>query len=427
MSGRVTDDGLSEVIGFILIIAVLVVIASLYVTYVVPAQGREAEIEHMTYIKNQFVDFKITVDSLWINKQVNTSVSQNFEMGTLGQKTEGEFIFLPLTQPIGSDGKMEVNTSAATGTIQINIEDGLFDNMGDIGRDNIESVLINPDIYRQLLYYRSIYPSQITNMIQITIPIDPDPIKQIPVDPNDFSQNASTIYHIVDIFPNSTIGPDYYSNANWTASFNLIRAPSFFVTSLNATRFSTEKSPLLMNTNYHYEISMSLVKKNLTTTVNYPIFQNFTITSTNSRPLDFWVNLQDPAYGLDTYGPIIAKRSDGLPISYSSINLTQNWDFNQSTAMNVSTSMNISLINDAIKMGYSDQDVSTGLTNMGKLSYRSSNYYWIPQEYFYQMGGVFLNQTGEVTKLLPLISLGVTPNNTPSVSINKLIIVGQVG
>ena len=73
MSGRVTDDGLSEVIGFILIIAVLVVIASLYVTYVVPAQGREAEIEHMTYIKNQFVDFKIALDSLWINQNYSSA------------------------------------------------------------------------------------------------------------------------------------------------------------------------------------------------------------------------------------------------------------------------------------------------------------------------------------------------------------------
>ena len=39
MSGRVTDDGLSEVIGFILIIAIIVILGSLYMTYVIPSQG----------------------------------------------------------------------------------------------------------------------------------------------------------------------------------------------------------------------------------------------------------------------------------------------------------------------------------------------------------------------------------------------------
>jgi len=75
-----------------------VVIASLYVTYVVPAQGREAEIEHMNYIKDQFVDFKLAIDSLWINQEDNISISQNIEMGTLGQKNRRTVYFLAISK-----------------------------------------------------------------------------------------------------------------------------------------------------------------------------------------------------------------------------------------------------------------------------------------------------------------------------------------
>jgi len=45
MSGRVSNDTLSEVIGFILIIGLLVVVLSLYITYIVPSEGRTNEIE----------------------------------------------------------------------------------------------------------------------------------------------------------------------------------------------------------------------------------------------------------------------------------------------------------------------------------------------------------------------------------------------
>jgi hypothetical protein len=34
------DDAISEVIGFVLILALIAIVASLYLTYVVPAQGR---------------------------------------------------------------------------------------------------------------------------------------------------------------------------------------------------------------------------------------------------------------------------------------------------------------------------------------------------------------------------------------------------
>jgi hypothetical protein len=59
------EPGLSEVIGFVLIIGLIVVEASLYLTYGVPAQGRENEIVHMNEIKDQFVGYKLSLDSLF--------------------------------------------------------------------------------------------------------------------------------------------------------------------------------------------------------------------------------------------------------------------------------------------------------------------------------------------------------------------------
>ena len=42
MTHKVNDHGLSEVIGFVLILALVIAAISLWMTYVLPAQGREA-------------------------------------------------------------------------------------------------------------------------------------------------------------------------------------------------------------------------------------------------------------------------------------------------------------------------------------------------------------------------------------------------
>ncbi len=100
------DGAISEVIGFVLILALIAIVASLYLTYVVPSQGRDLEIAHMDVIQNQFLDYKSTVDSLWLNNQYNTQVSSPFTLGTNPGSTQGSFINLPLFQPITSGGTM---------------------------------------------------------------------------------------------------------------------------------------------------------------------------------------------------------------------------------------------------------------------------------------------------------------------------------
>ena len=63
------EAGLSEVVGFVLIIALLMAVFSLYLTYGVPAQGRENEILHMGVVKDQFIAYKIGLDSLSTNNK----------------------------------------------------------------------------------------------------------------------------------------------------------------------------------------------------------------------------------------------------------------------------------------------------------------------------------------------------------------------
>lgn len=104
-----SDRAISEVIGFILIIALIAIIASLYLTYVVPSIGRDMEIAHMDVIQEQFLDYKTTVDSLWLNGQYNIQVSSPFTLGTNPGSTQGSFVNMPLFQPVTSGGTLVVN------------------------------------------------------------------------------------------------------------------------------------------------------------------------------------------------------------------------------------------------------------------------------------------------------------------------------
>ena len=109
MTVKRREAGLSEVIGFVLILGLLVAVASLYLTYGVPAQGRENEILHMNDVKDQFVTYKIGLDSLFNNNKVGTAVSNTFNLGTSGGFTQGSISFLPFMSPVSSGGTLAIN------------------------------------------------------------------------------------------------------------------------------------------------------------------------------------------------------------------------------------------------------------------------------------------------------------------------------
>ena len=115
------DDALSEVVGFVLLLAVIVVALSLYQVYGVPAAGRENEIAHMNQVKDRFVDYKISLDSLWVNNRSGVLLSTAFDLGTGAAATGGGGFVLPILSPAGSGGRVSVNSG---GGANLTIEAG---------------------------------------------------------------------------------------------------------------------------------------------------------------------------------------------------------------------------------------------------------------------------------------------------------------
>ena len=112
------DDALSEVVGFVLLLALIVVALSLYQVYGVPAAGRENEIAHMNQVKDRFVDYKIALDSLWINDREGVLISTAFDLGTGAATTAGSALSFPILSPAGSGGTLVVKSGGANLTIK---------------------------------------------------------------------------------------------------------------------------------------------------------------------------------------------------------------------------------------------------------------------------------------------------------------------
>lgn len=111
------DRALSEVVGFVLLLGVLVAAASLWMTFVVPAEGRENEITQMDTVRDRFTDYKIGLDSLWLNNQSGITVSTSFNLGSGGGNTQASGLFLPLLQPQASSATLSVINMTDTLTV----------------------------------------------------------------------------------------------------------------------------------------------------------------------------------------------------------------------------------------------------------------------------------------------------------------------
>lgn len=157
-----SDDALSEVIGFILIIAILMIFLSLWMVYVVPAEGRQQEIEHMNYVRNWFTQYKVTADSLWINHDAEKTLtgvtfSNSLTLGSQGGATQAGGLFLPVMSPIGSTGAVAVANHVVPvggGTERIEVFiDGDPQYALELGR--IEFIATNHYWIRQEYFYQN--------------------------------------------------------------------------------------------------------------------------------------------------------------------------------------------------------------------------------------------------------------------------------
>jgi hypothetical protein len=365
------ESGLSEVIGFVLIIGLLVVVASLYLTYGVPAQGREGEILHMNEVKDQFVAYKLSLDSLFNNNKVGTTVSNSFTLGTSGGFTQGAFSFIPMMSPVSSGGTFAINQrTVEPETLSI----------------SSRSLMLNDSV-----------------KYEVDLPA------QVNYTPNHVYVNIST----PTVLNQNVISGVTINTSLWTTTVNLTPRFSYFVnytssslpcpgTSLDGPELNAGTVCLIPHNNFKYsgsDLQISIYKGNVVTMQNYPVYENV------SQGTPYTIDLMDDAYGLKSL--TTPPQHISLRNTLGSITATGNitYDF---TEMNPYTSSPIPL---------------------GSIEYHAQNNYWIPQNYYYQMGGVFLEQMdGNVTyKLPPEITFAYDNQTDPAkkivtVNINALTI-----
>jgi hypothetical protein len=117
---RTSENGLSEVVGFVLILGVLVAAMSLWMMYMVPVNGREDEITQMNAVKDRFTDYKMSLDSLWINNDPDgvshsgVTISTAFNLGIGGGNTQASGLFLPLLKPVASSASLSLKDEGDT-------------------------------------------------------------------------------------------------------------------------------------------------------------------------------------------------------------------------------------------------------------------------------------------------------------------------
>jgi len=371
-----SETALSEVIGFVLILGLVTVALSLYLTYGVPAQGRENEILHMDVVKDQFFVYKIGLDSLFTNNLVGTTLSNTFSLGTGGGYTQGSNSIIPIMSPVSSGGLFLICPSTRSETLTI----------------TSQSYIINS-----------------TERTSVALPA------KVNYTPNHVYVNISGIAPD-DLSSDRSFGVRV-NTSTWIATVNLTPQVTFYqyyipVESSNCLGLNNNGTPISINNTclvpmfqYHYtgtDLTLSIIKVNISTMQNFPVYTNV------KSGVNYTVDLMDSAYGLNA-----------VTIPGDFINIER------------PPSKTMGLINGTgtITYDFAEENYNKSIT-LGAIEYRSENYYWIFQTYYYQMGGVFLSQSdGNTTyKLPPEITFSYnSSSHISTVNISALAISNPIG
>jgi len=373
MPAQRSDEGLSEVIGFILILALIAALASLYITYVVPAQGRELEIKHMAGINDQFLQYKMAVDSLWINDQRNVPISNTFTLGTVTGLTQGGFV-IPIFQPYPSSGTISVNGREDKLTIE---GDFLEDAPG-----SAISSLVTPVNYEPGHLYIQVMTTDTSKGGGLVLKPD-NGNWEIWLNVTNVINPGMESSGTVPPFPTPK---DVKSSISWAdledwINRNLNNAGGW-ISQLNATLGTRVPA-----------ITMTMTKNGNAT------FSDLVVVKNVQNKTWYTIDLLDDAYGL----------GEDLAIPFTPvINPTGTWITYHYPG----------------RVGYRASSSINESHRMGSLEFRSGNNYWVQQDYYYQQGGVFLWQPdGMVTKVVPLISV-TNRTGIPTVRMVDIIING---
>ena len=261
-AGSHREQALSEVIGFVLILGIVMAAFSLYLIYGVPVQGRENEINHMSDINDQFVSYKIGVDSLWTNQQTGLAMSTTFPLGTAGQTAQGSTSIIPVLQPVGSTGVIAINQRTTTPEIFTISSNSYISNKTAILSGTPLS--ITPSPYTQV-YLNPLSGLQV-NITASTVSQNENPARSVII-------NGNTWNATINITPQMTYYLTYALTGQGTNQ-NLTSAPAY---NYNRT-----------------DITITVLKNGIKSLDGVTIYSNIQQGTTYS------VNLLDPAYGLNS-------------------------------------------------------------------------------------------------------------------------------
>lgn len=378
-TGTHRESGLSEVIGFVLIIGLLVVIASLYLTYGVPAQGRENEILHMNVVKDQFVSYKISLDSLFTNNKVGTTVSNSFNLGTSGGYTQGAFSFIPIMSPINSGGVIAINQRTL-----------------DPETLNISS--------ESLVYDSTIPASVFTHSVQP--PVNPTPPTELRVFVDTTSAQVSDLAAPYGLQLSGSGSdpaiPAWIFWANLTPRYSPVKYSTYTgFTDLGGGNFLLTGETIHEQSLYNRtDLTITVIKNG-----NKTIDEQIVYANVQAVPGNYSINVLDDAYGL------------------------KNYLGNESITVSINNATSPVKNSGRIRFNAQDEVFRYSPIPLGSIEYRAHNNYWIAQDYYYQMGGIFLQQgDGNTTyKLPPEISFSYVHDDDPAkrivtVNINALTI-----
>jgi len=140
MSVNKRDSALSEVIGMILIIAILVAVMTVYTVYIVPENGKAAEINHMREIRASFLELSYLIDSLVANEKTGETATIPIRL-----RSDPAPGMIPLFTPQSSSSSLVIEPNAGTFTIEI---DGLTKRIASFPDDVVVPGALNPTMLK---------------------------------------------------------------------------------------------------------------------------------------------------------------------------------------------------------------------------------------------------------------------------------------
>ena len=355
MSVDKRDSALSEVIGMILIIAILVVAMSVYITYMVPERGKAAEIRHMNDVRGSFLELSYLIDSLWINGQAGITTSVPIRLHSVSEP-----MIIPMFTPISSQGQITI-TDVSTTTDTFNVTFFGFNEQRAFVNppppDPVDfgvSTTVNRDPYRVLLNF--------TPLITNTIPKQGG-LATLKGDNN--GVNFSVEFQI----------RNFLRETNIAATFS---GDEIIVDNTrNSYRHALIAIDLLSGLEY-------VVVQDLTQSINPAINPDGRVTVDIKPVLDLF-----PRANLVKGSTIMFQALGG--------NILAPCDISDSAILAgpLSCDLNLTFLY-GLKYGEDITDADTvdiiALSPLSSVQFSSHNYYWVNQVYRYQKGAVFLLQ-----------------------------------